>query len=244
MHLPNEFLNSGAAMGTGAAALASLSFAVAKVRATFTERIPVLRARLATFPNVGGGDVSIREQLSQYGRERMWRMASAGSLIFAAQMVNFPIAHGTSGHLIGGMLAALVVGPLEGLIVVSVVLAIQAFVFGDGGLLVLGANIVNMGVVATLGGYALFRVIRARFSSRSGFLFASFVGAWVSVVFAAIAASLEIAVSGVEPLRSVLPAMVEVHLLIGLAEAVITVAIVGLLLSRGYQLAAREYDHA
>ena len=160
MHLPDEFINSGAAAGLAGAAAAMVGFAVHKVRQAFMEKLPVLKMRLATFPDFGGeSGMSLESRLSKYGREQVWRMAVAGSLIFAAQMVNFPVAAGTSGHLLGGVLAALIVGPFAALIVMAIILSVQALVFGDGGIVALGANIFNMGVVSVLGGYAFFRFL-------------------------------------------------------------------------------------
>ena len=97
MHLPDEFINSGAAASLAGAAAAMVGFAVHKVRQAFMEKIPVLKMRLATFPDFGGeSGMSLESRLSRYGREQVWRMAVAGALIFAAQMVNFPVADGTS----------------------------------------------------------------------------------------------------------------------------------------------------
>ena len=220
MHLPDEFINSGAAAGLAGAAAAMVGFAVHKVRQAFMEKLPVLKMRLATFPDFGGeSGMSLESRLSKYGREQVWRMAVAGSLIFAAQMVNFPVAAGTSGHLLGGVLAALIVGPFAALIVMAIILSVQALVFGDGGIVALGANIFNMGVVSVLGGYAFFRfLMRGAKDAKKMFLRSAFVAAWVSVIAAAVAASLEMAVSGTESLGSVLPAMTLTHILIGAAD--------------------------
>ena len=104
-------------------------------------------------------------------------------------MINFPIGGGTSGHLLGGVLAALILGPFEALLVMSAVLIVQAFMFGDGGVLALGVNIFNMGIIGALGGYGIFRIFR------KWFLTSAFVAAWLSVILAATAASLETGIS-------------------------------------------------
>ena len=245
MHLPDEFINSGAAAGLAGAAAAMVGFAVHKVRQSFMEKLPVLKMRLATFPDFGGeSGMSLESRLSKYGREQVWRMAVAGSLIFAAQMVNFPVAAGTSGHLLGGVLAALIVGPFAALIVMAIILSVQALVFGDGGIVALGANIFNMGVVSVLGGYAFFRfLMRGAKDAKKMFLRSAFVAAWVSVIAAAVAASLEMAVSGTESLGSVLPAMTLTHILIGAAEGAITVTVLAVLMRQNFRLASAD-DYA
>lgn len=240
MHLPDGFLNSGVSSGLMGVSAAFAVSAVRKVRAAFLEKVPVLKARLATFPASDGGEASLMRRLSEMGQERAWRMAAIGALIFAAQMVNFPVGSGMSGHLLGGVLAAIVVGPWEAFLVVSIILSAQAALFGDGGILALGANIFNMGVIGALGGYALFRFLMKRRISRRLFLRCAFVASWVSVVVAAIAASFEMAFSGTVSLGNVLPAMTFAHITIGIAEGAITVSALSLLLKRNFALAALE----
>ena len=146
------------------------------------------------------------------------------AFIFAAQMFNFPVVGGTSGHLLGGVLAAVLLGPWAATLVVTAVIAIQALLFQDGGLLIMGANIFNMGIVGTLGGYAVYRAIAGLLGGEErGRLPAAGVAAWVSVVAAAVAMTLQLAASGIVPLQIALPAMVGVHALIGIGEALITV---------------------
>lgn len=237
MHIPDGFINNSSAAGLASIALGAVSFAIHKVRATFLEKVPMFKMRLATFPNLGGGEMSLEQRVSKYGREKMWRMAAIGSLIFSSQMVNFPVGHGTSGHLLGGVLAALVIGPFEALLVMTVILSVQALMFGDGGIIALGANIFNMGVVGALGGYAYFRFLQqGKRNMRKQFVRSAFVAAWLSVIAASVAASLELAFSGTERLSVVLPAMVSVHIAIGCAEGLITAAILTLLMRRQYPL--------
>lgn len=149
-------------------------------------------------------------------------MAVLAAFIFAAQMLNFPVAGGTSGHFGGGALAAVLLGPWAGVLVMTLVLVIQALTFGDGGILALGANVINMGVVAPFVGYALYYLIRRVWRTEAGRFVGSFAGAWLAVVAAAAACALELAVSGTTPLVVVLPAMVAVHAIIGLGEGLIT----------------------
>jgi cobalt/nickel transport system permease protein len=147
------------------------------------------------------------------------------AFIFAAQMFNFPIAGGTSGHLLGGVLAAVLLGPWPATLVMAAVVSVQALIFQDGGLLVLGANIFNMGVIGTLGGYVLYRALAGMLGGEArGRLPAAGIAAWASVVAGSAAMAIELAISGVTPLALALPAMVGVHALIGIGEALITVA--------------------
>lgn len=244
MHIPDHFLNSGAAGSLMGMAAAAVGFAVNKVRSAFLEKVPELRARLATFPNIGAeSGMSLRSRLSKYGREKMWRMAVVGSFIFSAQMLNFPVGKEMSGHMLGGVLAAIIIGPLEALIVFAVVLAMQALLLGDGGLLALGANIVNLGVIGAVGGYAYFQFLNGnRKDEKRYFLIRAFVAAWLSVIFAAICASVEIAFSGVQTLWAILPSMVLVHTVIGLFEGAITALILALLIRQHYPLEALDEE--
>jgi len=144
------------------------------------------------------------------------------AFIFAAQMLNFPVAGGTSGHFIGAALAFIILGPWLGLLAMTAVIAVQGLLFQDGGLVVMGANILVMGVVPGFLAYALYRLGRGR-AGRAQTLLAG-VAAWLSVVIASATVSLLLAFSGTSALGIVLPAMVGVHTVIGLGEALITVA--------------------
>jgi cobalt/nickel transport system permease protein len=154
------------------------------------------------------------------------------AFVFAAQMLNFPVAGGTSGHFLGAALAAILLGPWLAGLVLAVVLAVQSFVFADGGVTALGANILNMGVIGALvvGGLMVGaqRVLPQR---RGAFLAVAGVGAWLAVMAGATATAVELAISGTVPLGTVLPAMLGVHTLIGIGEAVITVAAVSAVMS-------------
>ncbi|MBP6889075.1 MAG: energy-coupling factor ABC transporter permease [Candidatus Moranbacteria bacterium] len=239
MHLPNEFLNNGTAAGLAGIAALAVGLVTQKVRSTFFEKIPILKARFATFPhNMGdGASMSIQHRLSKLGQEKIWRMAAIGSLIFSAQMVNFSIGGGISGHLLGGVLAALILGPFEAFLVMSVVLATQAFVFADGGVIALGANIFNIGIVGALGGYSYFIFLTKNSKQiKKIFLRSAFVAAWLSVVFSAVAASLEIAWSGTQSLPIVLPSMILTHISIGLGEGLITIVILFFLQKKNFSL--------
>jgi cobalt/nickel transport system permease protein len=156
-------------------------------------------------------------------------MGVCAAFIFAAQMINFPIPGGTSGHLLGGTLAGVLLGPWAGSLVMAVVFIVQALFFQDGGLTVLGANIVNMGLIGTFGGYYLYLGIRKAlgFNSWRSMAIAVAVAAWTSVVVAALACALQLALSGTVPPLVALFTMLSWHILIGIGEAVITVFAVG-----------------
>lgn len=157
--------------------------------------------------------------------------AAISALLFAAQMMNFPISGGTSGHLIGGVLAGALLGIPFGMLALALVLSVQALVFADGGLTVLGANVLNMAVIgAGLGGWLrlwLLKILPTG-GARNGII-ATAAACWVSVTAAALACSLELALSGVLPLQEVVPAMLGVHALIGVGEALITCTALALL---------------
>lgn len=152
-------------------------------------------------------------------------MGVCAAFIFAAQMINFPIPGGTSGHLLGGTLAGVLLGPWAGSLVMIVVFIVQAALFQDGGLTVLGANIFNMGLIGTFGGYYLYRALRSAFGFNTwrGMAIAVTVAAWTSVVVAALICTVQLALSGTVPLEVAIAAMLTWHVLIGIGEALITV---------------------
>lgn len=147
------------------------------------------------------------------------------AFIFAAQMINFPIAGGTSGHLLGGTLAAILLGPWAGTMVMVVVIGIQALIFQDGGLGALGANWFNMGITTSLLGYLLFAgLTRVLGVGHRSMLVSSGIAGWITVMVAATLTALQLAASGTSPLGIALPALGIVHIFIGLGEALITAA--------------------
>ncbi len=156
-------------------------------------------------------------------------MGVMAAFIFAAQMLNFPVLGGTSGHLLGGVLAAVTLGPFAGCIVLSLVLIVQCLIFQDGGLTALGANIFNMAIVGTILGYYFYRIIRQVFFKKN-ILMAVFISAWVSVVLASLFCAIELSLSGTSILKIVLPAMLFVHIFIGIGEAIITTLVISFIL--------------
>ena len=141
------------------------------------------------------------------------------AFIFAAQMANFPVAAGVSGHLLGGTLAAILLGPWAATLIMGVVIFFQALL-GDGGLTALGPNIFNMGIVGTFGGYLIFLAVRAGSQQPSRVVAAGAFAAWCAVSLASVAISIQLALSGTAALQRVLPAMLGIHMLIGVGELI------------------------
>jgi cobalt/nickel transport system permease protein len=150
------------------------------------------------------------------------------AFIFAGQMINFPVAGGTSGHMIGATLAAIVLGPWLGILVMTAVIALQALLFQDGGLIVMGANILIMGVVPVLVSYGLYKPVANR--SKNIKLATAGLAAWLSVMSAALLTALLLGFSGTSSFRIVVPTMLGIHALIGLGEALITGAALAFIL--------------
>lgn len=171
-----------------------------------------------------GVGVSLWRSGKTLGGRQVPLMGVLAAFIFAAQMLNFTVAGGTSGHLIGGALAAILLGPWAGILTLTTVVAIQALVFQDGGLLVMGANILNMGIISVLVAYGVYRGVTALArGQRWGLFVGGFSAAWLSVVIASVATAVQLAFSGTSPLGVALPAMAGVHVLIGIGEGLITV---------------------
>lgn len=171
--------------------------------------------------------LALRNVRRDFPPRRVPLIGLAAAFVFAGQMLNFPVAGGTSGHLIGAVLAAVLLGPSAAVVVMSSVLILQCFMFADGGLTALGANIFNMALVAPCVGYAAYRLVR-RFGAdglRSRLLATAFA-AWCSTVAASIACAGQLAASGTALWNVAFPAMAGVHMLVGLGEAVITTLVV------------------
>lgn len=174
--------------------------------------------------------VSLRQSSHELSDRQVPLAGVAAAFIFAAQMLNFPIAAGTSGHLIGGALVAILLGPWAGVLVMSIVIAVQAFVFADGGITALGYNTLNMAIVTAFAGWALFQLfLRLLPANRSGLMAATALAAGSSVVLSAAAFSLEwlFGASAPIPFDLVFGAMVGAHLLVGIGEGIVSSLIVG-----------------
>ena len=175
---------------------------------------------------------AVRHVRSSLAPRQMPLLGLAGAFVFAAQMLNFPVPGGTSGHLLGGPLAAVLLGPAPAVVVMTCVLLIQALVFSDGGITALGANVLNLGIISVVGGYLSFRLLRTCIPVRDhrGIVFASAFAGWFGTVLSAVACAGELAFSGSTPWTTVFPAMTSVHMLIGVGEGLATGLITAALL--------------
>jgi len=190
---------------------------------------------------VGGVWYSIRQAARLLDDRRVPLAGLVAAFVFAAQMVNFPVVSGTSGHLIGGVLAAVLVGPWLGALVLTVVLVVQGVFFADGGLSALGLNVFNMAVVGTLGGYLVYRALLAVLpKTRSATVAAAGVAAGISVVLASLGFVLQYAIGGEggASVATVAAAMGGVHALIGIGEGLITALVLGAVLGTRPDLVA------
>jgi cobalt/nickel transport system permease protein len=181
----------------------------------------------------GGVGVSLRRAAQTLQEKQAPLAGLVAAYIFAVQMLNFPVAAGTSGHLLGGCLAAVLVGPWAGALCVSVVLLVQGLLFADGGLSALGLNIINMALVTAWGGYAIFLLLRRALpATRTGVTISAGVAAGISVVLASLGFVVEYAIggNGGAQVATVVAAMVGVHTLIGIGEGIITALTVGVVL--------------
>lgn len=184
---------------------------------------------------VAGGSVwgSLRAASAEL-KDRLVPFAGlTAAFVFVLQMLNFPVAAGTTGHLMGGALAAILLGPWLGIVAVTVVVVIQALLFADGGLVAMGLNVVNIAVLTAISGWYVFRGIARVLPERVGVVVASLVAAWASVIVSSIGFSVQYAVGGVGGVDPglVFTSMVGVHALIGVGEGLITAAAVGAVLA-------------
>ncbi|MCE4948456.1 energy-coupling factor ABC transporter permease [Streptomyces noursei] len=209
MHVPDGFINAPVSAAAGVVAAAAVAVSLRGAR------------RELAGGGTGGGT----------GADRTAPLAGlVAAFIFAVQMLNFPVAAGTSGHLLGGALAAILVGPYTGVLCVSVVLLMQGVLFADGGLTALGINISDMALTTTVVAYGVFRLlVKVLPRSRRSITVASFAAALLSVPAAAVCFTALYALGGTTdvPIGKVFTAMVGVHVLIGIGEAVITALTVG-----------------
>jgi len=181
----------------------------------------------------GGVGVSLRRAAHTLQERQAPLAGLVAAYIFALQMLNFPVAAGTSGHLLGGALAAVLVGPWAGALCVAVVLLVQGLLFADGGLSALGLNIINMALVTAWGGYAVFLLLRrAMPATKTSVTVSAGIAAGISVVLASLAFVVEYAIGGAggASVGTVLAAMMGVHTLIGIGEGIITALTVGVVL--------------
>jgi len=158
------------------------------------------------------------------GERQVPLMGILAAAIFAGQMLNFSVSGGTSGHLMGAAIATILLGPWAGVLVLTCVVSIQALIFQDGGLLALGSNIFNMGIVGVAVSYFAYTTLQKLLGKNKwGIFISGFVAAWLSIFIASLCAALELALSGTSPANIAVPAMGGIHALIGIGEGLITV---------------------
>ncbi len=173
---------------------------------------------------------SLRRVNADLGERQVPMMGVLAAAIFAGQMLNFAVAGGTSGHLMGAALAAILLGPWAAVLVLTTVVGVQALIFQDGGLLALGANIFNMAVIGVAVSYFVFQTVhRLSGGRRWGIFAAGFLAAWASIFIAALAVALELALSGTAPANIAVLAMGGIHALIGIGEGLITLGALALI---------------
>lgn len=167
---------------------------------------------------------ALRRVNAELGERQVPLMGVLAAVIFAGQMLNFSVTGGTSGHLMGAALAAIVLGPWAAIVVMTCVVGVQALLFQDGGLLALGGNIFNMGIIGVMVAWPVYRFVQNLAKGQPwGMFVGGGVAAWLSIVLASLAVALQLWISGTSPADVALPAMGGIHMLIGLGEALITV---------------------
>lgn len=193
MHLPDGFLDAKTALLSSGIAAAGVTIALRQVSSTLEPR---------RVPMLGLG----------------------AAFVFAAQMLNFPVAGGTSGHLVGGVLAAILLGPAAAIVVMTCVLMVQCLMFADGGLTALGANVLNMALVSVCGGYFVFRILQTllRMEAQRSAVFAAAFAGWFGTVLGSVFCAGELAMANTVPWSVGFPAMVNVHMFIGIGEGLAT----------------------
>jgi len=236
VHIPDGFLGVPMSLGMGLIAAGAVSFALRQ--AALEQPLPSPEDSFEDSFQDSSGNVSALSSpgFSSLAREELSIEAGApvagllAAFVFAAQMLNFPVAAGTSGHLIGAALTAVLIGPSLGIVCMTIVVVLQAFVFADGGLTAVGANLINLAVIPVLASTVLFRLLR-RVTGRSpyGVSLAAAITATVSVLLAATAFFIEFSLGGSVSLdtASFAQSLFGIHLLIGLGEGAATAAIIG-----------------
>lgn len=165
---------------------------------------------------------ALRRLGRELGERQVPLMGVLAAAIFAAQMLNFSVTGGTSGHLMGAALATILLGPWPAVVVMATVVTIQALIFQDGGLLALGANLFNMAVLAVWVAYFVYTSLKRLLPGQKSLFVSGFLAAWLSIFIAALATGLELALSGTSPANIAIPAMGFIHALIGIGEGLIT----------------------
>ena len=173
--------------------------------------------------------LSVRRANKKISEKHIPLLGVMAAFVFAAQILNFPVGGGTSGHFMGATLIAILLGPWASILIMTTVLTVQCLVFQDGGLTALGANIFNMGIVGGFIGYYINLIVQLFIQGRKGIFIGGFTSAWCSIVLSAVCCAIELSISGTVPLKIAVPAMTVIHAVIGIGEGFITVATLSLL---------------
>jgi len=166
---------------------------------------------------------AIRRINRELSPERIPLMGVAAAFVFAVQLIRFPIPGGTTAHISGAVLIAVLLGPFTGLAIITAALFLQALLFGHGGLLTLGANVMNIGVIGCLLGYGVYRILPTKSNFGAG------VAAWIATLLAALACAAELGYSGRMDLETALVGMGGAHSILGVVEALVTMAVLSFL---------------
>ncbi|MDP3103897.1 MAG: cobalt transporter CbiM [Candidatus Methanoperedens sp.] len=187
--------------------------------------IPIEQAAIYWIAALVFISLSLKWARKEMDEAKVPMFAALAAGIFAIQAMNIPIPWGTSGHMLGGVMAAIILGsPFAGVLLLTLVLIVQGFLFGDGGISVMGANILNMGVIASFTGYYAFRALKGSL----GMVKASYIGGWLGIVLGAAAVAIQLAVAGTFQLIPAITWMVIYHAVIGVvAEGLVTAIVVG-----------------
>ncbi|MDR3049538.1 MAG: energy-coupling factor ABC transporter permease [Elusimicrobiota bacterium] len=214
MHIPDGFLNSNLASGLLAGAVGILGYCFSKVLKAVTVLVGVLAGNNGQ--KIAGGHLAFTKSAKQYFQ----KLAIIAIWIFAFQMFNIPIQSSTSAHLIGGVFAAVLVGPFAGVLVISSVLIVQSFFFGDGGILALGANILNMAFVGSFLSYYIYKALKEK-----NCYLAVCAACFFSVMMAALFCLFELSMSGKISFMGAFSDMMRLHLVFAVLESAITIVL-------------------
>jgi len=184
---------------------------------------------------------SLKRVSQDIGERQVPLMGVLAAAIFAGQMLNFAVAGGTSGHLMGAAIATILLGPWAAVLVMTSVVSIQALIFQDGGLLALGANIFNMAIVGVAVSYVTYQLVYRLSGKRPWGIFAGgFLAAWLSIVITALGVGLQLALSGTSPANIAIPAMAAIHAIIGIGEGLITTGVLAFVYATRPDLITRQ----
>lgn len=181
--------------------------------------------------------IALKKANKQISEKDVPLMGILAAAIFAGQMLNFSVSGGTSGHLLGAAIATILLGPWQAVLVMTTVVSVQALVFQDGGLIVLGANLFNMAIVGVFVANTIYSLLKNVLAKKTwGILAAGFIAAWASIFIASLSCAIQLALSGTSPANIAIPAMAIIHAIIGIGEGLITIGALGFILASRKEL--------